>query len=201
MTTRTRSGGKETFEGQPRLKQRLYEIQQYERLRDLPIELTEEARRQSVNMLNQLLADAITLYHLYKKHHWQVSGPTFYQLHLLFDKHAEEILQSVDLIGERIQMLGGVALGMPFDVAETTRIARPPKGSESVPSMLARLVEAHHVLIKEIRSGIKLTEQNHDYGTNDMLMSDLLRMHEMHVWFISQHLVDTPLIGEDNTAG
>jgi starvation-inducible DNA-binding protein len=197
MTTRTRTTGKEAFEGQPRLKQHMHEIQRAEELRHLPLELSEEARKQSIGMLNQLLADSITLYHLYKKHHWQVAGPTFYQLHLLFDKHADEVLQTVDLIGERIQMLGGVALGMPFEVAESTKIARPPKGTEGVPSMLARLVEAHGVVIKEIRSGVELTERNHDYGTNDMLMSDILRMHEMQIWFISQHLVDTPLIGED----
>ncbi|MBX5458840.1 MAG: DNA starvation/stationary phase protection protein [Thermogemmatispora sp.] len=200
MTTRTHSGGKTTFEGQPRLKQRMYEIQTPQQVRQLPIELSEEARKQSIEMLNQVLADSITLYHLYKKHHWQVAGPTFYQLHLLFDKHAEEILQTVDLIGERIQMLGGVALGMPFDVVERTRIERPPSGAESVPSMLARLLEAHRTVIKGLRQGIELTEQSKDYGTNDMLMSDILRMHEMHVWFISQHLVDTPLVGEDGMA-
>jgi starvation-inducible DNA-binding protein len=160
--------------------------------------MAEETIGQSVTMLNQLLADSITLYNLYKKHHWQVAGPTFYELHRLFDKHAGEVLASIDLIGERIQMLGGVSAGMPFDVAERTKIERPPIGVESVPAILARTVNAHATVIRTIRDGIELTERNKDYGTNDLLMSDLLRMHEMHVWFVSQHLIDTPLVGEGN---
>jgi starvation-inducible DNA-binding protein len=162
----------------------------------LPLGISDEAIGQSVTMLNQVLADTITLYNLYKKHHWQVAGSTFYQLHLLFDKNAEEVLESVDLIAERIQMLGGVALGMPFDVVERTKIERPPQGVECVPGMLARTVEAHATVIRTVREGIELTNNNKDYGTNDLLMSDLLRMHEMQMWFVSQHLIDTPAIGE-----
>ena len=200
MTTKTAPTHKSSgmLEGQPRLQQRSHEIQGSQQLRSLPQGMSEEAIGQSVTMLNQALADTITLYNLYKKHHWQVAGPTFYQLHLLFDKHAEEVLATVDLIAERIQMLGGVSLGMPFDVAERTKIERPPLGVESVPAMLARTVEAHATVIRTLREGIELTENNKDYGTNDLLMSDLLRMHEMHVWFVSQHLVDTPITGEGN---
>lgn len=200
MTTKTAPGQKagQVIEGQPRLQQRSREIQGYKQLRSLPIGLSEEAIGQSVTMLNQVLADTITLYNLYKKHHWQVAGPTFYQLHLLFDKHAAEILASVDLIAERIQMLGGVALGMPFDVAERTKITRPPMDVESVPSMLARTIEAHTTVIQTVREGIELTDGNKDYGTNDLLMSDILRMHEMHVWFVSQHLIETPITGESS---
>lgn len=200
MTTRvaptSKHGGK--MEGQPRLQQPSREIQNYDQIRSLPIGLSESVVGQSVTMLNQLLADSITLYDLYKKDHWQVGGPTFYQLHLLLDKHAEEVEGSIDLIAERIQMIGGVASGMPFEVAERTKIERPPLGVESIPAMLARTVNAHATVIKAVREGIELTENNKDYGTNDMLMSDILRMHEMHVWFLSQHLVDTPLAGEGN---
>jgi starvation-inducible DNA-binding protein len=200
MTTRTAPGHKsaEKIEGQPRLQQRSREIQAFNQIRSLPLGMSEEEIGQSVTMLNQLLADSITLYNLYKKHHWQVSGPTFYQLHLLLDKHADEVLATVDLVAERIQMLGGVAAGMPFDVAERTKIERPPLGVEGVPALLARTVRAHATVIRTIREGVELTEKNKDYGTNDMLMSDMLRMHEMHVWFISQHLIDTPLIDEGN---
>lgn len=200
MTTRTAPAHKpsEMMEGQPHLQQRSREIQGYKQLRSLPLGMAEETIGQSVTMLNQLLADSITLYNLYKKHHWQVAGPTFYELHRLFDKHAGEVLASIDLIGERIQMLGGVSAGMPFDVAERTKIERPPIGVESVPAILARTVNAHATVIRTIRDGIELTERNKDYGTNDLLMSDLLRMHEMHVWFVSQHLIDTPLVGEGN---
>src|SRR5579884_3755976 len=202
MTTKTQSTGRSatgTFEGQPLQKQRQYEVQRFEQVRSLPLGIPEDALKQNVAMLNQILADSVSLYLLYKKHHWQVSGPTFYQLHLLFDKHAAEILATIDLIGERIQMLGGVTAAMPWDIAPVAKIPHPPKGEESVPSMLANTIEAHATIIKEIRDGIELTEQNKDYGTNDLLMSDVLRMHEMHVWFISEHLVDTPLVGGDGS--
>lgn len=200
MTTRTAPAHKQAgaMEGQPRLQQRSREIQSFNELRSLPLGMPEEAIGQSVTLLNQLLADSITLYQLYKKHHWQVAGPTFYELHLLLDKHAEEVEGSIDLLAERIQMLGGVAAGMPFDVVERTKIERPPLGAESIPSMLARTVNAHATVIRTVREGIELTERNKDYGTNDLLMSDILRMHEMQVWFISQHLIDTPISGEGN---
>ena len=200
MTTRTAPTPKQAgaMEGQPRLQQRSREIQDFKQIRSLPIGMPEEVIGQSVTLLNQLLADTITLHNLYKKHHWQVAGPTFYELHLLFDKHAGEVLATVDLIAERIQMLGGVTGGMPFDVAERTKIERPPLGVESVPALLARTVNAHATVIGTIREGIELTERNKDYGTNDLLMSDLLRMHEMQVWFVSQHLIDTPITSEGN---
>lgn len=200
MTTKTAPMQKSAgmMEGQPHLKQRSREIQTFQQIRSLPLGLSEQAVGQSVTMLNQILADSITLYDLYKKHHWQIAGATFYQLHLLLDKHAEEVEGSIDLVAERIQMLGGVTCGMPFDVAENTKIERPPLGVESVPAILSRTVNAHATIIRTIREGIELTEQNKDYGTNDLLMSDLLRMHEMQLWMISQHLVDTPLIDEGN---
>jgi starvation-inducible DNA-binding protein len=199
MTTRaapSKQAG--TMEGQPHLQQRSREIQAAKQIRSLPIGLPEEAIGQSVTMLNQLLADSIALYDLYKKHHWQMAGPTFYQLHLLLDKHAEEIEGTIDLIAERIQMLGGVAEGTSFDVVDCTKIERPPTGVESVPAVLARTVNGHATVIQAIRKGIELTEQNKDYGTNDLLMSDLLRMHEMQVWFISQHLINTPVADKGN---
>lgn len=203
MTTRAAPTHRqsEMIEGQPHLQQRSREIQAENQIRSLPLGLPEEAIGQSVTMLNQLLADSNALYTLYKKHHWQVAGPTFYELHRLFDKHAGEILTSIDLIGERIQTLGGVSSGMPFDVAERTKIERPPAGIESIPAMLARTVNGHTTVICIIREGIELTERNKDYGTNDLLMSDLLRMHELQTWFVSQHLIETPLSGEGNRHG
>ncbi len=73
-----------------------------------------------------LLACERHLRDLYKKSHWQVVGPTFYQLHLLFDKHYEEQAELVDTIAERIQILGGVAVAMAHDVAELSSIPRVP---------------------------------------------------------------------------
>ncbi|UYZ63722.1 Dps family protein [Hymenobacter weizhouensis] len=159
----------------------------------LPIGLDESVRRESVEMLNQLLADTITLRDLYKKHHWQVVGPTFYQLHLLYDKHYEEQSTLVDSIAERIQILGGVAVAMAHDVADLTSIPRPPRDREETPIQVSRLLEAHQILLKEAHEFAKRAAEAEDDGTNDLIVSELMRLNEMQVWFVSEHVVDTPL--------
>jgi starvation-inducible DNA-binding protein len=179
---------------QPHLAQRGAEIQKYGTLRLLPIALSANARGESAQLLNRILADSLILYAMYKKHHWLVAGPTFYQLHLLFDKHAEEQNELVDLLAERVQSLGGIAVGDPRHAAELTRIERPPDGAEEVPVMIGRLLEAHETIITAVRDAIKKTERNGDLGSNDLLMSDVLRRHELQVWFLSAHLVDVPLV-------
>jgi len=138
-----------------------------------------------------VLADSTILFNLYKKHHWLVSGHTFYQLHLLFDKHAGEQLELIDLLAERVQTLGGIAVSDPRHVAEITRIERPPNGREEVPVMISRLLEAHEIVIQAVREGIEATEENKDWGSNDLLMGDVLRTNELQVWFVAEHLVDT----------
>jgi starvation-inducible DNA-binding protein len=144
--------------------------------------------------LNLLLADTMTLRDLYKKSHWQVAGPTFYQLHLLFDKHFNEQSELVDTIAERIQLLGGLSIAMAPDVAETTRIERPPKGREEVPVQLSRLLDAHQIIIGDCRELAKRASTLGDDGTNDVVVSDVLRTNELQVWFISEHLVTMPLV-------
>ena len=178
---------------QPRLGQRAPELQKFGTLRLLPIALSAEARGQSAQLLNEILADTTILYALYKKHHWLVAGPTFYQLHLLFDKHAEEQLELIDLLAERVQSLGGIAVGDPRHAAELTTIERPPDGAEEVPVMIDRLLEAHETIIEKVRDGLDATEKSKDLGTNDLLMGDVLRRHELQVWFLAEHLVDVPL--------
>ena len=131
---------------------------------------------------------------LYKKHHWQVSGPTFYSLHLMFDKHYEEQVKLVDELAERVQSLGGVAIAMAHDVAELTRIERPARGREPVPVQISRLLEAHEVILSESHPRPEKADANGDDGTNDLLVSQVIRTNEMHVWFLSEHLVDTPLV-------
>ena len=179
---------------QPVLYQHGHEIQLFGTLRNLPIGLLHSVRAENCEQLNQILADSLILYSLYKKHHWLMRGSTFYQLHLLLDKHANEQLRLIDLLGERVQTLGGVAIADPRHVSEITRIDRPPNGVEEVPVMLSRLLEAHELILYEIRNGITKTAANRDDGTNDLLMSDVLRTHELQVWIIAEHLVDTPLV-------
>ena len=170
------------------------EVQRYGTLRDLPIALEDEARKGSCAVLNEILADSTILYSLYKKAHWNVAGPTFYQLHLLFDKHAEEQTALIDQIAERVQLLGGVAVGDPRHAAELTTIDRAPNGAEDVPAQITRLLQAHETILGKVRDGIGTTEENKDWGSNDLLMGDVLRTNELQVWFIAEHLVDVPLI-------
>jgi starvation-inducible DNA-binding protein len=181
----------------PLTGQKAREIQPFGSVVAMPIALGENTRRTSADNLNQVLADTITLRDLYKKHHWQVAGPTFYQLHLLFDKHFNEQNELVDQIAERIMMLGGVSIAMSADVAEATLIPRPPKGREEVPVQISRLLEAHEIVLKEARAMAKKAAEDGDDGTNDLLVSNVIRTNEMQVWFVSEHLVDAPLVHAD----
>ena len=179
---------------EPRLGQRGKELQRFGTLRQLPIALSAEARTESCQLLNEVLADTTILYALYKKAHWNAAGPTFYQLHLLFDKHAGEQLELVDAIAERVQMLGGISVGDPRHAAELTTIDRAPDGAEEIPVVLDRLLDAHETIIEKVRAAIDKTEESKDMGTNDLLMGEVLRTHEMQVWFIAEHVVDVPLV-------
>jgi starvation-inducible DNA-binding protein len=188
---------KHLFEGdggssQPMLHRLGEEIQGFNTQRLLPIALPHDVRAESCQHLNRILADSQILYALYKKHHWLMRGLTFYQLHLLLDKHAEEQLALIDLVAERVQTLGGVAIGDPRHVAEITTIPRPPDGVEEVVAMLSRLLEAHEIIIAKTRDAIEVTGRIGDAGSNDLLTSDVLRRNELQVWFIAEHLVDQP---------
>ena len=178
----------------PITHQHAHEIHPFGHIVKLPIALDESACVQGVENLNQLIADTMTLRDLYKKHHWQLAGPTFYQLHLLFDKHYEQQRELVDSLAERIQMLGGVSIAMAADVAERTLIPRPPKGREEVPIQISRLLHAHEIVIKEARTMARQASASGDDGTNDLIVSDIIRTNEMQVWFIAEHIVDAPLV-------
>ena len=167
-----------------------HEIQPFGHLVRMPIALAEKVCRESVENLNQLLADTITLRDLYKKHHWQVSGPTFYSLHLMFDKHYGEQNELVDSIAERVQSLGGVSVAMAHDVAQATLVPRPPQGREPASVQLSRLLHAHEVVLKEARTMARAAADRGDDGTNDLIVGDIVRTNEQQVWFVSQHLVD-----------
>ena len=181
----------------PLVHQHAREIQPYGKIAKLPIALDEEVCAASAENLNQILADTITLRDLYKKHHWQVAGHTFYQLHLLFDKHYEEQNELVDTIAERIQSLGAISLAMAADVAETTIIPRPPRGREEVPVQISRLLEAHEMLLKEARAMARQAAEAGDDGTNDLLVSDVIRTNELQVWYLAEHAVDVPVVRAD----
>ena len=184
-------------EAQPQYKVEYREIQRYGTLKKLPIGLEDNARKQSVEMLNKVLADTMTLRDMYKKHHWQMSGATFYQLHLLLDKHYEEQANLVDMIAERIMALGGISIAMAHDVAEMTTIPRPPKGREDVPTQLARLLHAHEIILRQAHDGADAADEAGDDGTNDLLVSNIIRTGEPQVWFLAEHLAETDLSRSD----
>ena len=180
MAKKTISGNNHKINSQPRFHQSAREIQEYGTVNHaLPLDLEEPVRLEMTEQLNQMLADSMTLRDLYKKSHWQTAGPTFYQLHLLFDKHYDEQVEIVDTIA---------------DVAETTRIQRPPKGREEVPVQISRLLDAHQVIISHCRILAERASRIGDQGTNDMVVSDVLRANELQVWFLSEHLVNMPLV-------
>jgi starvation-inducible DNA-binding protein len=194
MAKQSRSVRSLETRARPLVNQKAPEIQAFGRLARLPNALSQTAAQQSVDNLNQVLADTMTLRDLYKKHHWQVAGPTFYSLHLLFDKHYEEQNELVDMIAERIQSLGGLSLAMAPDVAEATLIPRPPKGREEVPVQISRLLHAHEIILEEARSMARQADEAGDDGTNDLLVSDVIRTGEKQVWFLAEHLVDSPTV-------
>jgi len=182
---------------QPQFNVEYREIQAFGTLKRLPLGLEDNARTQSVTALNQILADTMTIRDLYKKHHWQMSGATFYQLHLLLDKHYEEQAALVDIIAERIMALGGISIAMAPDVAEATKIPRPPKGREDVPTQLSRLLEAHRIILTQAHEAADAADEAGDDGTNDVLVSDIIRTNEPQVWFLAEHLAETDLVRAD----
>jgi starvation-inducible DNA-binding protein len=195
MAKKDMSARQTNISAQPRIHQSAREIQSYGTVSHaLPLTLDEPVRLEMTEQLNLLLADTMTLRDLYKKSHWQVAGPTFYQLHLLFDKHFSEQVEIVDEIAERIQLLGGISIAMAADVAETTRIPRPPRGREEPPVQISRLLDAHDVIIRHCRELAERSSRLGDAGTNDLVVSDVLRPNELQVWFLSEHLVDVPLV-------
>ncbi|MEO6435328.1 MAG: DNA starvation/stationary phase protection protein [Tepidisphaeraceae bacterium] len=187
------SGGSEGSAA-PILNQRAKETQKFGTVVRMPIGLEAKVCLASAQAMNAILADTITLRDLYKKHHWQVAGHTFYPLHLLFDKHAEEQDGLVDMIAERIQLLGGISVAMAADVAEMTRIPRPPIGREEVPVQISRLLQAHEMICTACREAAGDADEAGDDGTNDLLVSNVLRTNELQAWFVAEHVVDTPLV-------
>lgn len=196
MATKSSSGKavSRVSSSQPWLHQKGIEIQKFGTVRQFPVGLSYDARMYACQSLNQCLADSQILFALYKKHHWLMRGATFYQLHLLLDKHAGEQLVLIDEIAERVQTLGGVAIGDPRLVAEITSIPRAPDGVEEVPAMLSRLLEAHETILIGAHEAAAKAAEFGDDGTNDLFVSDVIRTGELQSWFLAEHLVDTPLV-------
>jgi starvation-inducible DNA-binding protein len=152
------------------------------------IGLSEEVRAVSVAALNRMLAHTMALRDLYKKAHWQASGASFYELHSLFDKHHGQQVDLADVLAERVQALGGVAMALARDVAQETRIARAPRGRERPLDQLGRLLDAHELILEEARPLARDAAERGDDGTSDLLVSQVVRINEHQSWFIAEHL-------------
>jgi starvation-inducible DNA-binding protein len=163
-------------------------VQPFGHLLSVRVGLSAEVRHKSVGALTRLLAHTLALRDLYKKAHWQTYGVTFYQLHLLYDKHADEQAAIADELAERIQMLGGVCLALAADVVQESRIARAPRGRESTRPQLERLVEGHSMIIGEARDLARTAAEVGDDGTNDLIIGRIIRGNEQQSWFIAEHL-------------
>ena len=163
-------------------------VQAFGSLGPVRLGLSEDVRHRSVAALNRLLAHTIAIRDLYKKSHWQTSGPTFYELHLLFDKHYGEQEQWMDALAERVQTLGGVARALAHEVAEESRLARAPSGVESAVDQLRRLVDAHEFILLEARPLSREAASLGDEGTNDLIVSQVVRGNELQSWFVLRHL-------------
>lgn len=183
----------------PVIDQTSKEIQSFGTRFKVPLGIDDKVCEESISNLNRVLADTMTLRDLYKKSHWQTSGATFYQLHLLFDKHYTEQAELVDLLAERIQLLGGISVAMAKDVAHWTGIEVAPMGREEVPVQLSRLVSAHETIFKFVRQAAKKAADGNDDGTNDLLVSSVIRTNELQTWFVAEHLVALSPTEANNT--
>ena len=164
--------------------------QRFGDLKPMKVALSENIRKASVIDLNRALADSIVLRDLYKKHHWQVSGPTFRELHLLFDEHQAQRGEQIDQIAERIMQLGGVSIAMGADAAEESEIPRPPRDREAPVAQLDRLLLAHEIVLSFARQAARRGSEQGDDGTNDLFVSDLIRLNEKQAWFVTEHLTN-----------
>jgi starvation-inducible DNA-binding protein len=163
-------------------------VQEFGALAPVRIGLAEDVRSKSVRALNRLLAHTMAMRDAYKKAHWQTAGATFYELHLLFDKHYEEQAEVMDSIAERIQTLGGVTVALPGDVASESEIARAPRGRETARAQLERLANGHETILLDARPLARAADDVGDDGTNDLIVSEIVRTNELQSWFIVQHL-------------
>lgn len=164
-------------------------LQAFGSLRTVRLGLPPETRSRSIRMLNRMLAHAMALRDLYKKAHWQTSGAAFYGLHLMFDKHYDAQLELIDSLAERVQLLGGVALATAHDVVQETRLARVTSSSETTMQQLGELLAAHEFILGEARPLAREAAEHGDDGTNDIIVSEVIRTNELQSWFVGEHLI------------
>lgn len=152
------------------------------------IGITEKNLNKSVKLLTVLLADEMTLYIKTRKFHWNVSGASFMELHQLFQSQYTELEETIDLIAERINKLGGKTIGTLKEFADYTRISESPDKYPDQIEMLKELLSDHEHVITEMRKDIEgAAEKSKDIGTLDFL-TGLMEQHETTAWILRRYL-------------
>ncbi len=148
----------------------------------IDIGIPETERENVANELSKLLADSYTLYLKSHNFHWNVEGPMFQTLHVMFEEHYTELAEAVDAIAERIRSLGHRAPGSYTEFADLTSIPE----SKSVPSakdMVAQAVEGHEAVVRTARSVLQVAGKAGDQATED-LATQRLQIHEKTAWML-----------------
>jgi starvation-inducible DNA-binding protein len=139
-------------------------------------------------LLAPILADTIFICSLYKKYSWHVEGDDFYQYRSLFAKHAKEQLPLIDVLAERIRTIDGVAPLMPAEVEKSKTLQEPanPEGDDE--DMIENMCKIHEKFIKNLRLAIEKSAQLGDVGTSDLLVRNVLSLHETQLWVVRSSL-------------
>ncbi len=150
-------------------------------------DLAQDVRTGSIELLNQQLADSLDLYSQTKQAHWNVKGPDFYQLHLMFDEHAAHVVGWIDLIAERAVTLGGYATGTVRMSADASRLPEYPIDVTKGLDHVSALVERWSAYAASTRAGIDIADEAGDKDTADLL-TEISRQVDMDLWFQEAHL-------------
>uniref|UniRef100_UPI0036F264AB Dps family protein n=1 Tax=Trichocoleus desertorum TaxID=1481672 RepID=UPI0036F264AB len=146
------------------------------------IGIDEADRKEIVDGLSRLLADTYTLYLKTHNFHWNVTGPMFQTLHLMFETQYNELALAVDLIAERIRALGFPAPGTYSDFARLSSIEETP-GVPSADEMIRLLVAGQEAVVRTARSVFPATERVNDEPTADLL-TQRMQIHEKTAWML-----------------
>lgn len=152
------------------------------------IGIAEKNLHKSIEMLTVVLADEMTLYTKTRKFHWNVAGPSFMELHKLFQKQYTQLEETIDEVAERIGKLGGKTIGTMDEFVKHTQLKESPDKYPNQKEMLAELLHDHELVIIQLRKDIdESTEKNKDVGTTDFL-TGILEQHETTAWVLRRYL-------------
>lgn len=153
-------------------------------MRKINIGLTPEQRQGVIDLLNHDISDAYLLLIKTKKFHWDVVGPQFISLHKLWEEHYNALTENIDSMAERVRTLGGYPVGTAEGFLKLASIKEEPGVLPTATEMVAKLVEDHEQIIRNLREHIDASsEQFHDEGTADFL-TGLMEQHEEMAWML-----------------